>query len=437
MNPEQDLQTEYLRLKAALYDPNTDLQSVPAVLGNIRTLFDGSKWVGVVHIEVDALARIESIYGWQVFDRLLRAVSAVLHEARGEILPLESVLAQSGVCAGRFVVFAPLSAEARPPLEALDRAATGLTGRLADRFGSPEFHSMSPPLSCHVGYAAFTDQPFFRLERLVERAIDEARALGLQSDPQQRSREQAELKRIIREEDIDVVFQPVVNLRTETVLGYEALCRGPRNTAFEKPKVMFACSEGLGASRELDLLCQKRILERARDLPAGEKLFLNALPSSLADPGFRDRLLRELPEGVDLAHEDIVLEITDRDAIGDYEVFGQDVGELRARGFRLAVDDVGTGSSSLHTIAEIRPDYIKIDGSLIRNLGTNLVKQEMLRSLCQVARSIEAAVVAEGIECEEELDAVRRCGIEFGQGFLLARPARELPALRRREVREP
>jgi EAL domain-containing protein (putative c-di-GMP-specific phosphodiesterase class I) len=431
MSGEQDLRTEYLRLKAALYDPNTDLQSVPAVLDAVRSLFDGARWVGVIHVEIDAMSRIESIYGWQVCDRLLRAVSAVLHEARGDLYVRESVLAQAGIYGGRFLVLTPLPGDAHAPLQVLDHAASDLTSRLVERFGSAEFHSMSPAVAFHVGYSAFTDQPFLRLERIVYAAVEEARSLALKEEPRRRSREQVELKRIIQEGDIEILFQPVVSLADWRTVGYEALSRGPRHSIFEKPKVMFECSRDVGIAQDLDLLCQRRALDRARLLASGEKLFLNALPASLLDPAFRDHLLTDLPADLRLMREDIVLEIADRDAIRDYEVFGQEVEELRARGFRLAVDDVGTGASSLQTIAEVRPDYIKVDASLIRNVQSNLVKQEMLRSLCQVARSISAEVVAEGIELEEELAVVRDCGIGFGQGYLFARPQRDLPPARR------
>ncbi len=428
--PDDELRTEYLRLRAALYDPNTDLHCVAAVIDQVRALFDTARWVCVVHIEIDALARVEAIYGWQVYDRLLRAVSAVLHEARGDLFAREAILAQTGIYGGRFVVFSPAGGESRAPLDALDRLATGLAGRLAERFGGPEFHSMTPPLSFHVGFSVFTDQPFFRLERVIYRAVEEARTLGLGSEPYKRSREQVELRRIISEGDIDIVFQPVIDLRTSRTVGYEAFCRGPRDTIFERPQVMFEGARDGGITRELDLLCQRKALDRARPLATGEKLFLNALPASLLDPVFREHLLIDFPKDLRLSRKDIVLEFADRNTIGDYELFGQEIQELRTRGFLLAVDNVGTGSSSLQTITEVRPDYIKVDSSLIRNIQSNLVKQEMLRSLCQVARSIEATVVAQGIEAGDELAAVKECGTDYGQGYLFASPRRDLPALK-------
>ncbi|MBI3450958.1 MAG: GGDEF domain-containing protein [Acidobacteria bacterium] len=425
--PEDHIRTEYLRLKAAVYDPNTHLQSVAAVVDAVRGFFDSTRWVGVVHIEIDAFARVESIYGWQVYDRLLRAVSAVLHESRGEIFPRESVLAQNGIYGGQFVVFAPAAGESRAPLDALERTARALSARLAERFGGPEFHSMAPPLTFHVGYAAFADRPFHRLERLIYRTIEEARRLAFQGEPDRKLREQAELKRIIADGDIEIVFQPVLDLRSSRTVGYEAFCRGPRDTVFERPQTMFDGARDAGASRDLDLLCHRKALHGAKSLGPGDMLFLNALPASLSDPSFVDNLNPDGASGSGVRSEKIILEFADRNAIADYELFGVEIQELRALGYRVAVDNVGTGSSSLQTITEVRPDFIKVDCSLIRNIQTNLVKQELLRSLCQVARSIEASVIAQGIELKEELDAVRNCGTDFGQGFLFAFPARDLP----------
>jgi EAL domain-containing protein (putative c-di-GMP-specific phosphodiesterase class I) len=428
MGPDHELRTDYLRLKAAIYDPNTDLKSMPGVLDAVRGLFVHGRWVGVIHLALHRLPRIEAIYGWQATDRLLRLASVVLHDCVGDVIPRESILAQTGIYGGHFVAFVPVPEGSPPTLEVIDRTASRLAGRMEERFRTNEFNTMSPPVEFRMGYAVISNEPFFRFERLVYRAVEEARTLAGKDDARKRSREQTELRRIISEGDIEVVFQPVVHLDDSRIIGYEAFCRGPRNTDFEKPLALFATSKDASLARELDLLCQRRALARACGLGRGDKLFLNALPDSLLDPGFRDHLLTELPANLLLKEEDIVLEIADRDTIGDYKHFEHEVGELRTRGFRLGVDDVGTGSGSLQTIAEVRPDYIKVDGSLIRNIQANLVKQEMLRSLSSVAHSIDATIVAEGIESGEELVVVRDCGVHYGQGFLFAHPQHDPPA---------
>lgn len=428
MGSDQDLRTEYLKLRAALYDPNTRLRSVPAVLEAVRGLFDLGRWVGLIHLAADPLRRIESIYGWQSTDRLLRTIASTLESCVGKCIPAESVIAQSGIYGGCFATFLPIGSATTSPLDLLEKAASAIASKLEEQFAAAEYRTMSPRLSFRTGFSAFTNEPFFRLERIVYRALDEAASVGGGGEARRRNREQTELKRILRERDIDVVFQPVVQLDETRIIGFEAFCRGPRNSTLEQPRALFATSSDASMARELDLLCQRRALEGARGMGAGVKLFLNALPDSLLDPGFRDHLLRDLPDGLPFREEDIVLEIADRDAIGDYRHFEAEVGELRTRGFRLGVDDVGTGSRSLQTITEVKPDYIKVDRSLIRNIQNNLVKQEMLRSLSNVARSIEAILVAEGIESGEELAAVKSCGVHYGQGFLFSAPRHDFPA---------
>ncbi len=429
MGPDHDLRTEYLRLKSALYDPNTDLASLPAILDSVRPLFHLGRSVGVLQVRLEGLQRIEAIYGWQATDRLLKVAGSVLHGAVGSSLPGNSVLAQTGIHAGSFAAFLPVPADVADPGSFVEQAAARLSESFRQRFGTPEFDTMSPRVDFRVGHAAFTNEPFFRLERIIYRALDEALGATRGEDDRRRGKNLIELRRILDAGDIEVVFQPIVDLEDSRIFGYEAFCRGPRQSALESPQALFETSREGSSSRELDMLCQKRALEGARGMEAGEKLFLNALPASLLDPGFRDHLLRDLPANLPFRVEDIVIEIAEREAIGDYRLFESEVGELRMRGFRLGVDDVGTGSGSLQTIAEIRPDYIKVDGSLIRNIQQSLVKQEMLRSLAKVARSIHATLVAEGIESGEELAAVRECGVRYGQGFLFAIPRRELPAI--------
>ncbi len=429
MGADHELRTEYLRLRAALYDPNTDLSGLPAVHDGVRALFELGRHVGVVHGALAGLSRIEAIYGWQATDRLLSVAGAVLRASRGSTLPERSVLAPGGIYGGSFAAFIPVPPEAADPLEFVRESAARLGARYLERFDTPEFTTMSPHPEFRLGHAVFTNEPFFRLERIVYRALEEASRSSMRGEDRRRGGNVAELRRILEEGDIEVVFQPIVHLEDSRIIGYEAFCRGPRDSALERPQALFDTSREVSAGLELDLLCQRRALEGARRMGPGVKLFLNALPASLLDPEFRDHLLRDLPQGLPFKVEDIVIEIAERDAIGDYRQLESDLGELRTRGIRIGVDDVGTGSGSFQTIAEVRPDYIKVDGSLIRDIQHSLVKQEMLRSLSKVAHSIEATLVAEGIESGEELAAIRECGVEYGQGFLFAIPRRELPAI--------
>jgi len=419
----------YLRLKAAVHDPNTALDAAAAAVESIRALFQRARTVGIVHVEVDPAARVEGVYGWQVLDSILKAVAGDLDELRGDGIPVGAIICQSLVSSDRFLVFLPLARGfADDPGGPLAEAGRAVQDRLEERFAGAEYQDMTPRPTVNVGVSAVTEHPFFRLERQIERGIDDARAAGSRERDDERARQHAELKRIIRDQRIETLFQPIVALDDGRIIGYEAFARGPADSALAMPDSLFACSREAGMAGDLDRLCQRAALRRARHLGAGHKLFLNALADSLLDPGFREGLLADLPADFPVQRGDIVLEIADQNTIADYEAFGAQVDDLRAAGFRMSIDDVGKGTTSLESLSQVRPDFIKVDASLIRNIGNNFIKQELLRSLLQVARTMNAQVIVEGIETQQELDAVRRCGATLGQGYLFHRPTRDLPA---------
>jgi EAL domain-containing protein (putative c-di-GMP-specific phosphodiesterase class I) len=192
---------------------------------------------------------------------------------------------------------------------------------------------------------------------------------------------------------------------------------------FETPKAMFGFSDRMRISALLDSVCRKRALHAARGLGSGKKLFLNSLPAALLDPRFvEDLRATDTPPATG-----VVLEITERTGIGDFEAFGRRLEKIREHGFQVAIDDVGTGYSSLQTISEVRPEFLKIDLSLVQRIHQNLIKQEIVSSILQLGERIGASVIAEGIESEEEVEALREFGVRLGQGYFLGAPAPSLP----------
>jgi EAL domain-containing protein (putative c-di-GMP-specific phosphodiesterase class I)/GGDEF domain-containing protein len=421
-SPPEDYRTGYLALKSVLYDRVTGLPAVPVLLEELRTLLDARRGIGVVHVEVVDLDMVESLYGWQVFDRIVARVAERLRSATGSELPAASLLAISGVAGDRFVAFVPPAEGARPDGGQLARIARALGRRLEDAFAGEAFAGLNPTLCFRVGHALLVGDPFFRFERCVWGAIERARA---SHDKRERRRELSwgeELHRIIQIADIDTVFQPVVDLRERRVLGYEAFARGPRDTLFEAPRAMFALSDRVGVSTKLDRMCCEAALRAFGKLASGVQLFLNVLPSSLADESWCHERLLPLVGSLALAPADLVLEVSEREAEPDPARFLASVAQFQADGFALALDDVGTGRAALETIERMRPDYLKLDVSLVRNIHESLIQQEVLETLTALAARIDAAVIAEGIETEAERAALVAGGARYGQGYLFAMP---------------
>jgi EAL domain-containing protein (putative c-di-GMP-specific phosphodiesterase class I) len=241
-----------------------------------------------------------------------------------------------------------------------------------------------------------------------------------------------ELLSILNEARLTTHYQPIVDMERDTIMGYEALTRGPSDSVFEVPEALFSGSHTKQVLSDLDNLCRHQAVRNARGFDPALKLFLNSLPETLGAPGYSPRDLLGIMEEVDLRPRNLVLEITERSAIRDFEAFGRGLAPLRQQGFLVAIDDVGTGYSSLQTISEVQPDFIKVDISLIKNIHRSLIKQELVHSLLQVAFRIGAQVIAEGVETEEEFRALRGCGVRYGQGFLFAAPAPPFPSLAER-----
>ena len=214
-----------------------------------------------------------------------------------------------------------------------------------------------------------------------------------------------------------ITFEPIVELRSAKVMGFEALTRGPEGTHLETPGMLFSKAEQVGLLFELDCLCRRVALEQASLLPRGSKLFLNCLPTAIGDPNLRDEGLRKSLEGAALRPTDLVLEISESESIENFGVFREVRDSCRELGIGIAIDDAGSGYASLEAIMEIAPDFVKTDLGLVRGIDTDPPRQQVLSALHGVAHGIGAVVIAEGIETEAELQVLRDLGIAYGQGY--------------------
>lgn len=214
--------------------------------------------------------------------------------------------------------------------------------------------------------------------------------------------------------DLAVVLQPVFDLGTGAVHGFEALARFPRSE--HAPDWWFALAHSVGRGVELELLAVRRALDLLPLIPAPIRLSLNTGPEAVVDPGFI-----ALFDGID--SQRITLELTEHTFVEDYPHLLAVLGRLRGRGIALSVDDAGSGYSGLSHIRQLLPDVIKLDRDLTTGVDTDAVRQALATALVAFADRIGAVVIAEGIEHAAEAETVRELGVRYGQGYFLGRPA--------------
>ena len=232
-----------------------------------------------------------------------------------------------------------------------------------------------------------------------------------------------EFTNLLLAEDVTILYEPITNVTTREIRGYEGLARGPWDSDMHTPASLFDMAEEAGFLFELDCLCRRLALRGARGLMPGKLLFLNCLPTAIHDPAFRGDVLRRSLEDLRLRPSDVVFEISERESIHNFEIFREARDYYSGLGFKIALDDTGVAYGSLEAVMELSPDFIKVDQSLIRGIDTDPPRQELLRSLNSVAGTLKAEIIAEGIETSEELAVIQALGIPYGQGYLFGRAA--------------
>ena len=248
------------------------------------------------------------------------------------------------------------------------------------------------------------------------------------------SRQEASSKRILTElietQQILPHFQPVIDLMTTSVLGFEILSRGAPPLAM--PKQMFAEAKRLGMTWELETACRSAALRKISSLPEtfqSALFFINVSPDIFSDPRFVERFTQTQLKEFGIDQNRIVIEITEEKSVADFMQFEKLVSHYANQGFKIALDDFGSGYSGLITLIASTPHYLKLDIALVHDIQKHEYKQKLVKAIIAFASSVNARVIAEGVETVEELEVLIRYGVRYVQGFLLGMPASEPYAL--------
>ena len=407
---------ERVEYEQMLHDALTGLPTLPVMLERSRALFKERGELVVLYLNFVRYSKIEEIYGWEKLDAVLETTSAAVREFLDDTSPGNSKLMVSFTNDDDFIFF---HVPAAGVAAATDSEITDMVARLqrhvAGRIEAQHGDDISALFDIYVGRSHVYYNPKIRLERLIYRGIREAAKAARSIEERDRARRVADLRASLRERGVYIDYHPIVVTDTQEIYGYEALARGVMRS-LRSPEVMFDVAAEADLLWELSRLCRSRAIEGIETrLQPGELLFLNVDPHDFNDPAFNEEEVK-YPER-------IVIEITERTAIKDYPKFRERLRAFREAGFRFAVDDAGSGYAGLGSIANLEPDFIKLDISLINQIDTNFIKQSLVETMVKFANDHGAMVIAEGVERAEEFKTVKELGVHLVQGFFLHRPS--------------
>jgi EAL domain-containing protein (putative c-di-GMP-specific phosphodiesterase class I)/DNA-binding response OmpR family regulator len=402
-----------------LFDRATDLPTVAAVLDRLKEVLIEESELGILFIDIEQFESIEAEYGWAFFDEFLRrageAVTAEAHERFANPIIAANLVGGSSF----YVFFATRGSDIRVE-NAFESMANELRGRLVDVMRAHFPNMQQGQIGFFVGATRIDYRPPIRLERQVYQGMQIA-ADAVRSAEQQRKRQLTrELRDIIRRKRVTTLFQPIVRARELTVFGYEVLTRGPAHSSFRNSDMLFSFAREAKLAWGLEAISLECALRRLRSFELGDRKFLLNLEAEMfAESEFR---IHEMVQFFSEHRGTFVLELTERAAIEDYQVFRRILDEFREKGIEVAIDDAGSGYASLEAIAALAPDYLKITKSLVSTLSLEPIKQDLVKMLVDLAAKTGARTLAEGIETIEEYEQCRELGVDLIQGYYLGHP---------------
>jgi diguanylate cyclase (GGDEF)-like protein len=243
------------------------------------------------------------------------------------------------------------------------------------------------------------------------------------------------INHIIENEEIRAVYQPIFSIESGDVLAYEALTRGPKDTAYESPIELIELAERNGKDLDLEFLMRRKSIENAKQIE-DKLLFINIDPNIVNHKDFESGITQSILAEHQLNPQQIVMEITERKAIEDMEGFQKTLNHYLDEGFQVAVDDFGSGFSGMQYIRDFRPHFIKIDISLIRNINKDAFNQSMVKSMISLANMTNMNVIAEGVENREEFETLVSLGVKYAQGYYFSFPVEDVSFIDFKSIKE-
>ena len=404
-------------------DKALGLITLSGILPQLVKILDESGVLGIVYLDLTRINELENNFGWQIYDNFLKRLSQILikfAENYSHLCLQPTLLNRSS---DHFLLFFPPTHSNEMNLKQVEEYERLLHNWIAKHMPSLATMFDMKAIPFHYGNAIVSNQPLVRAERCLYRGIERAQHMAIDHEKRETTRLMNQIMKLVNNEEIVTKYQPIYRVSDMSILGYEALSSTKVDAEFQNTELLFSIADKLGIVGDLDRLCRLKAIERASPWMNDEiKLFLNTSPTAIDDRPFDEgRFFSKLQQS-GILPTSIVLEITERREITDFEMFVKNINVLKNSGLKIAVDDAGAGYASLNSIAELRPDFLKFDMIMVRDIDKNLIKQDLCKTILDLSEKINALMIAEGIETQEEFETVKKIGVHLGQGYYLSRP---------------
>lgn len=403
-------------------DETTGLPLLSSVLHDVEVLLKTNGYLGLVLIDFRPLGWIESEYGSHLYNDTIRHLAAAVGDVQRDQLRTGDLVSMARPYGEQILVFleGPRGAacfRGQELEDVVDRLWLSLTPRvteLTQQYGRDT--------GVKLGYSLVLPNPMVQTERLIYRAIDEAAVMAQGHSHRVAARARERLRDLMVSQQLRIVYQPIIELSDLGVRGYEALVRGPEDSELVSPATLFRLASHANLVAEFAQACVELSLRNVQEMPNGSLLFVNVWPSLINDEHFRHQLLsatRDLDPGR------LVLELFEGAAVHNHAILADSLGHLSSQGVQIAIDDLGVGHSNLDYILQLKPDFLKLDISLIQEIDSSIAKQAVVSSLVSIGNAVDATVIAEGVESSSEHQKIAELQVPWAQGFHFARPSPE------------
>ncbi len=423
-------QRELEELSEAVLDEEAERAqaSIPVLHEVVDELADrvsDRRCVGLIMVDTANLEDWERRHGAKPFSALIGQLAEAARAARGDAIRSEDIVCLNRPHGDTVLLFLaqPRGNDEGPaPRVDLEDVMARFKHQLFEPFAASKmtFHRALDSVS--MGSALLLHNSSVDPRREIYRAIRRARADAEVKFHEMQRRRHRVVGHMIAHQKIRTRYQPIVELPSRRITGFEALSRAEKTDAEELGVHLFVAASRAELDGELDQACRQLSVKRRPEMDNQTKLFVNCLPPTFFEPNreLNQLVERWLDDG--LSPQQLVFEITEKITHEQAVRIMPTVERLREQGFTFALDDVGTGAANLRLLADLAPAYIKMDLTLTRGIHESQRKRDLAQYLIDLADKSDARLIAEGIEKRAELETIIDLGIELGQGYFLGRP---------------